>query len=267
MEYIQEALQKAKTERVGGIGRVQDYTRGNSSYRKPGSKLPVDISYTLTRQIRLTDEELKARRIVAGFAHDPRSEPYRQLRTQILQKMKSNAWRTLAITSPTSASGKTLTAINLAISLSQDVNQTVVLVDLDLKNPAVAQTLGVEHIDCGVVDYLDGKIGLEQILINPGFNRLVILPGLPSGPCSSEVLSSPAMQSLHEELVSRYDNRLVIYDLPALLQSDDAMMFAPAADATLLVVEDGKASREDLERCQQLLEGVNLIGNILNKAR
>lgn len=270
MEYIQEALRKAKQDRVGSIGRIPESLESlRCSSALPAEQQPLDIHYTVTRQLRFSDEQLKARHLIAGFAHDPCSEPYRQLRGQVLQRMKANQWRSLAITSPGKGGGKTLTALNLAIVLSQNVNQTVILVDLDLRNPGVAPVLGIEETELqyGVVDYLEGRVSLDRILINPGFNRLVILPGKPHGPYSSEVLSSPAMRSLHHELTSRYDDRLVIYDLPGLLCNDDAMVFAPTVDSVLFVVEDGKSSLDDLQRSQTLLEGVSLLGTVLNKVR
>jgi Mrp family chromosome partitioning ATPase len=75
------------------------------------------------------------------------------------------------------------------------------------------------------------------------------------------------MLDLHNELVSRYESRIIIYDLPALLRNDDALVYTPIVDATLMVVEDGATSDDDLARAMQLLEGNNLIGTVLNKVR
>ncbi len=162
--------------------------------------------------------------------------------------MRTNGWQSLAITSPNASNGKTLTALNLSISLSQEVNQTVLLVDLDLRNPSVASTLGITEVKAGIVDCAFEKVELENILINPGYPRLVLAPGTPQGHQTSEILSSPEMLSLQEELKSRYADRIIIYDLPALLSSDDALVFAPRADAVLLVVEHGGSSKNDLKR-------------------
>ena len=215
----------------------------------------------------LNEAELKDRRIVAGFAHDKRSEPYRQLRGQILNKFRENNWQTLAITSPNSGGGRTLTAMNLAISLSLEVNQTVLLVDLDLRHPGVAECLGVGDVEYGIVDYVKGEQSLENILINPGFERLVLLPGTPQGAFTSEILSSPEMKSVKDELVARYPSRLIIFDLPAVLSHDDALVFAPGCDATLMVVEEGGTKKKEIERAYQLLEGCNIIGSVLNKVK
>ncbi len=224
-----------------------------------------EVAYSKTRCIKIADEELKARNIFAGFAHDQRSEPYRQLRSQVLQKMRTAGWQTLAITSPTAGNGKTLTALNLSISLSQEVNQTVLLIDLNLRNPGVAAALGITDIKYGIIDCVLNDIPLESILINPGYNRLVIAPGTPQGHLSSEILSSPQMQSLNAELKGRYADRLIIYDLPALLSSDDALVFAPQADAVLLVLEEGGATESELKQSMKLLEGATILGTVINK--
>lgn len=224
------------------------------------------IAYTQTRIVALNKDKLRRERIVAANDGDKRAEVYRQLRTQILRKLRDNNWRTIAVTSPNSGAGKTLTAINLAISLSLEVNQTVLLVELDLRNPSILRKLGVDA-EYGLIDVIEGRVDLNQALINPGFERLVILPNSGSSSHRSELLSSPRMGDLLHDIVNRYESRLIIFDLPALLDDDDALVFAPYADATLLVVEDNVSKRDDIERSLQLLEGTRLLGTVLNKAQ
>ena len=286
MERIQEAIEKARRERQGNIGSAQgpeeepkaESLSSNKAIenpvtepvqKKPSSdaSASIRVNYSQTRTVKLNDDELKDRRIVAGFAHDKRSEPYRQLRGQILNKFRQNNWQTLAITSPNSGGGRTLTAMNLAISLSLEVNQTVLLVDLDLRQPGVASCLGVNDVEYGIVDYINGTQNLENILIHPGFERLVLLPGTPQGAFTSEILSSPEMKTVKDELVARYPGRLIIFDLPSVLSHDDALVFAPSCDATLMVIEEGGTKKAELERAYQLLDGCNIIGSVLNKVK
>ena len=282
MERIQEALEKARSERdklqQGAAQQTpiidaqektrRDFSLGkNLGWFRQGPAQAISVEYSHTRTVKLSEQELKKRRIVAGIAHDPRSEPYRQLRSQVLKKMRSEGWRSLAITSPNDANGKTLTAVNLAISLSQEVNQTVMLVDLDLRNPGVAKSLGLYNIPHGIVDCIIDDTPLEDVLINPGYDRMVIAPGTPQGQHTSEILSSPAMRQLQSELYNRYEDRLIIYDLPALLSSDDALVFTPNVDATILVIEDGATDKSDLERSVSLLQDANLIGSVINKLK
>lgn len=83
---------------------------------------------------------------------------------------------------------------------------------------------------------------------------------------SAEMLNSPKMSRLVEELKTRYASRIVIFDLPPVLDAADAMAFAPYVDATLLVVEEGKTRRKEIEHTMELLSGTNVMGTVLNKA-
>ena len=261
MDYLQEAIDKAREQRHS--------TELQSHQAQPAEprQAPLDvrkIEYTQTRVATLDPERLRVQRIIAATEDDTRLEGYRHLRTQILRKFRENNWRTLAVTSPNSRAGKTLTALNLAISLSLEVNHTVMLVELDLRNPSILNKLGIE-CEYDLIDVVEGKVEMSQALINPGFERLVILPNNGKQKRRSELLSSPQMAALFHEIVARYDSRLIIFDLPAVLDDDDALVFAPFADATLLVVEDCVTKRADIERTRQLLKGTRLIGTVLNK--
>lgn len=261
MDYIQQAIDKARAQREGS-----DAAAITTSRAEPPRNTPGRIAYTQTRTVTPSPAHLARERVIAGFADDRRAESYRQLRTQVLHKFRENGWRTLAVTSPNPGAGKTLTALNLAISLSLEVNQTVLLVDLDLRHSSVMHKLGIDA-EFGLVDYLEGRAELSDALINPGLDRLVILPNNAHGRHRSELLSSPQMAALMKDLVGRYESRLIIFDLPALLDDDDAMVFTPYVDATLLVVEDFVSTRSDIERSLRLLEGTPLIGTVLNKVR
>lgn len=281
MERIQEAIEKARRERQGAIGasereesslnavpseRVAVSDQSDSPQSEPlGSS--IRISYSDTRVVELQEAAMKEKRIVAGFAHDARSEPYRQLRGQVLKRFRAQGWQTLAITSPSGNAGSTLTAVNLAISLSMETNQTVMLVDLNLKQPGVARCFDIEDVEYGIVDHVKGKVPLEKILINPGFERLVIVPGIAQPGFTSEILSSPEMSKVVSEMIARYPSRIVLFDLPSVLDHDDALVFAPKCDSTLMVLEEGGSKKGDVERAYQLLEGCNIIGSILNKVR
>lgn len=261
MDYVQKAIEKARKERHG-VGR--GLARVSPPGRDGGGALKVE--YTKTRQAQADREALLNHRLIAAFDDDDRAEPFRQLRTLLLRTFRDNGWRSLAITSARGGAGKTFTAINLAIALAREVSQTVLLVDLDLGKPNVAQLMGID-VKHGLVDHLVHDMPLEEILVNPGFERLVLLPSLGVKGPTSEILSSPRTRQLLQELVERYMDRLIIFDLPPLLRDDDAMVMTPLADATLLVVEEGVTTSDDLERCAQLLQGANVLGTVLNKAQ
>ncbi len=288
MDYLQEAIEKARLQREGAIGKTPSPgekavgAEGQASSNGHGARdvgrdryrvanrrvqaVPKQIDYKITRTAKPDEETLLKNRVIASDRDDPRVESYRQLRSQVLSSMNVNGWNTLAVTGPMENVGKTLTAVNLAISIAQEGNQTVLLVDLDLREPSVSETLGIE-VDKGIVDHLLHGEPIENIMVNPGIPRLVIVPGLPQGHHVSELLTSPEMKSFLSDITSRYPNRIVIFDLPPLLRNDDAMVFVPSTEACLLVVEDGGTSSDELLRSLQLLKSSQLLGTVLNKAR
>lgn len=269
MEYVQKAIELARKEREAKGESIPEAESPIPPAEEPATReqgaTPADaIQYTQTRSIELDSGVLMRNRIVAAF-DDERAEPYRQLRTQILRKCQKDNMRTLAITGAHEGAGKTLTAINTAIAIAKEVNQTVLLVDLDFKGPSIAEVLGVS-IDVGLVEYLRGECALSDAMINPGLERLVVLPALHMTGPTSEILSSPEMRATLKELVNRYEDRIIIFDLPPLLRDDDALVFTPDVDGTLLVVEQGVTTPDQVERCLHLLKDANVVGTVFNKA-
>ena len=270
MGRIEEALRKAKANRQGNIERTAvDGSRNPQDLAGSASKQHRTSRLSQIRASNITDadnEQLQAQRVIAASEHDNRVGHYRRLRTQLLKTMRDNILTNLAITSAHEGAGKTLTAANLAISLSMDVNTTVLLVDLDLNTPSVHQKLNLRP-EKGLVDFLEGRAELDEILFDPGFDRLTVLVGRSAGRESSELLAAPKMQELMRDLCQQDAANITIFDLPPLLRNDDAILFAPSADATLVVVEDGVTTEDQLRQSLHLLDKANVIGTILNKAR
>ncbi|MBI3899648.1 MAG: CpsD/CapB family tyrosine-protein kinase [Gammaproteobacteria bacterium] len=256
MDPITKAIQKVREER---------HSVGLTLHKR--ALVPAEISYTQTRNVSLYPGWLRQNRIIASSGADEFAQSYKVLRTQVAQRMRQHGWRTLAVTSPGPGEGKTLTAINLSISLALEANQTVLLVDADLRRPSVHAYLGFEA-NVGLRDYLQKGTPVEEILVHPEIRRLVILPGGAPLENSSEMLSSPMMLRLVQEVKRRYPSRLVVFDLPPVLTTDDVLAFAPYLDAALLVIEEGKTLRDDVARAAELLHTANhnLIGTVLNRS-
>jgi len=258
MERIKQALEKARQERQA--------QQKAAPAAPPASQEVGDISYDQTQSVTMNEAVLRRNRIIAGMATSPFTESYNLLRTQILQRFRENNWNVLAVTSPGPGAGKTLTAINLAISMAREVDHTVMLVDANLRHPQMLEHLGIPQRK-GLSDYLKGDAQISELLVRPsGIEHLVILPAGQPLVNSSEMLSSPKMVQLVEETKSRYQGRIIIFSLPSVLSSADAMAFAPYVDAALLVVEEGVSQKEDVERAVDLLSSTNIIGTVLNKA-
>lgn len=225
----------------------------------------VDVSYSTTKIIPVDADRLREERVVLSNARDPLERYYKIIRTHMLQRMRANDWKTVAVTSPTAGNGKTITAINLAINLARDVNQTVLLADLDLVRPTLGRYFAPPDHP-GLSEYLMGTAELSDILINPEIERLVILPGSRPFVHSAEILSSPRMVQLILELRNRYEDRITLLDMPPLFACDDVLAFLPHLDAVLLVVEEGKTSKDEVQRAEQLLGQDKILGVVLNKS-
>jgi len=261
MERIKEALDKARAQR-NAVGRSET-TRAPE--QRPSSSHKDAIQYTHTRTFRPDPLVMRRNRVLTGEGNDESTRAVKMLRTQVLQRMVKNNWNALAITSPGPGQGKTLTAVNLAISLAREVNYSVLLVDLDLHNPTVHRYFGYQP-ERGIDDYLHGDVDISEILFNPGIEHLVVLPAKLGLRNSSELLSSPQMHGLVDEMKTRYPTRFILFDLPPLLSVDDALSFAPYVDTVLLVVEDGVTTKDDVAHSLVLLRETPILGTVLNKS-
>ncbi len=219
-----------------------------------------------TRLMPSAPTQLAENRLVAQDNGSALADTFRLLRTQVLHRMTEKGASTLAVCSANSGEGKSLVACNLAISLALNVDRSVLLVDLDLRRPSIGGYFGVEP-PYGLGDYLKERRPLADCLLRPGIERLVLLPTLRPLQLSSEILSSPRMRSLAEELRTRYPDRIVVYDMPPLLATDDFLSFAPLIESALLVVEENKTPKPDIRRCLELIPPDKLIGSVLNKTK
>lgn len=269
MDRIQKALEKAKQRHAQKPEPIRvEPTKAENSVSQAEDPLaaPIEsISYSQTKVVNVPNHQLERKRIIAGFYNNPQSAVFRMLRTQVLKKMRSNRWQTLAVTSPTAGEGKSVVAANLAMAIAMELNQTVLLVDMDLRNPSISNYFAL-NAQVGLKDYLSGDLKLSEVLINPGIKRLVILPGVGRAEDSAELLSSPKMASLVADIKSQYDSRVIIFDVPPVLQTDDVSLAASYFDSTLLVLEDGKNTESNITKSLQMLEGSPLLGTVVNKS-
>jgi len=266
MDRIQKALDKAKAKQQDNAVKPQQAVKQQQAavVKEEPVKSP-GISYTQTKVIEISEETLASKHVIASQYSNPQSGVFRMLRTQVLQKMRENNWQTIAVTSPTAGEGKSLIASNLALAMAMESNQTVLLVDLDLRNPRISDYYSL-NAEVGLRDYLEGDIELADVLINPGVKGLVILPGKDRAENSAELLSSTKMMNLAADLKAKYDARMIIFDMPPILQTDDVLLASKYIDCTLLVVEDGKNKEAELVKANQLLDSKKLLGSVLNKS-
>ena len=259
MEKIQQAIDKARVNRENNHKMQAVSTAANVT--------DVDkIEYTHTQQIKCPESLQRENRILSGMDHNRYADAFKILSTQVIQRLEDNNWKSLAITSVDEGAGKTTTAINLGISIAKEVEYTVLVIDANLRNPALHQYFGVKP-KYGLSDYLTSDLALSDLLIKPeNINHFVVLPGGTPVANSSELLASPKMTALVDEIKDRYPKRIIIFDLPAVLGVADTLSFAPSVDAALVVVEDDVTKESDLKDAIELLSVTNVIGTVLNKS-
>ena len=271
MDRFRAALQFHKNQQKNRQGHSAVRSQGvrqEAALSPSPQPLPVGpIVYTRTRSFDIPLSVLRERRVMTAYETGPFVDSFKILRTQVMHRLRENGWNVLGITSPDEGEGKTLTAVNLAVSLAMETTQTVLLVDGNLMSPSVHEFFGLDEDYLGLTDYLLDDEPLEDLLLNPGIDRFVILPGGRPVSSSTELLTSPKMVTLVQEMKHRYRSRVVIFDLPPLLHQADVLAFAPYTDALLLVVEEGKTTAEEVKSALSLVTKSHpLLGTVLNKA-
>lgn len=230
----------------------------------------VDFTDTLrfsSPSVQFAEVDRDNARILPPGASGPHGAPYKMLRTQVLRRLDQLGANTLGVLSARASEGKTLTAINLAIAIAADPARTVLLVDFDLRNPSVHRRFNYQP-EVGVDDCLRQRRPVQEAMFKvAGYERLTILPARERVEHSSELLMSTATEEVVNEMRTRYANRVVIFDLPPVLEADDALAFARYLHAGLLVIGEGKAHRDDVLRTFQLLHDLKFVGTVLNGSR
>jgi protein-tyrosine kinase len=232
----------------------------------PGNVNAEMGSYRVSSYVAIDPKVLENNRCMYYFS-DVEMESYRVLRTQILQQIREKkGGNTIMVTSALPGEGKTLTAINLSMTFAKEYNQTVLLVDCDLRKQNIQKYLGFKS-DKGLVDYLTYSTPLSDIILWPGIEKFTVISGKRTDRESTEILGSVQMRELVTQMKNRYDNRYIIFDVPPLLGGADAMAFIPSVDWVLLVVQAGTTSLHNIKRAIDLVPREKLLGIVLNRQR
>ena len=193
----------------------------------------------------------------------PRAESFRQVRTNLEFARVGHSFKSILVTSSVPGEGKSITAVNLAITMSQS-GQSVVLIEADLRRPMISEYLGLER-DAGLTTALVGAASLEDLLQPWGPDRLSVLASGVLPPNPSEMLGSEAMNKLIAELESNFD--AVIIDAPPLLPVTDAAVLAQRVGGVILIVDSQQIRAAQLGRAVSSLEmvGASVTGVVMNK--
>lgn len=233
----------------------------------------IRLSYSKTQTIDADAKTLLRNRV---FAHKPEHKVTEQieiLRFQVLKTLDQLNANSLMITSATPGEGKTFISSNLAVSIVQNLDRTVMLIDADLRNrtrryQCIANIFFNSYDGAGLSDYLLGTANISDVLINPGIPRLTLLPRGQELLDSPTLLESAKMEDLVSEMKSRYSNeRIILFDGSSFLSNADALILSRLVDAVLVVVESEKVRIDELTKMIDLLKEKQIIGTVINKFR
>ena len=231
-----------------------------SRVEAPPALAPVEQAPPVLEQAHPTLD----RRLVAALA--PTSLPaeqYRSLRTRLKRAESGRSLRAIAITSPAKGDGKSLTAANLALTMAQEFNQRVLLLDADLRRPSVHQLFGLRETP-GLGDVLMNGADLDQALVTLPDHHLTVLTAghPPSHP--AELLGSATMRRLLDTLRTRFDRILI--DVPPVAPLADLHILAPMIDGLLMIVRAGITQKPAIERALAGLDRSKVLGLVLNES-
>ncbi|MEZ4600271.1 MAG: XrtA-associated tyrosine autokinase [Syntrophotaleaceae bacterium] len=263
MSRIEKAIEKATLLRKNGSEAEKEHTA-------PSPVLEMPVSPAMALRAHGEPPEVKPlapKNPLLVINHESGSgtaEEYRKLKSIIIELTRQNTFKnTLLITSPLPAAGKTITSLNLALTMAREYDHTVLLVDADLRKPSVHKYFGISP-EKGLVQCLTEGCPLETALIRTGIGKLVLLPAGGTVDDPAELLGSNRMRNLVAELKSRYPDRYVIFDTTPVLPFAEASTLGHLMDGILMIVRERKTRPSELKQALELIKSDNLLGLVYN---
>lgn len=191
------------------------------------------------------------------------AEQFKMLRNQILYPASGTSPRAIMVTSAMPGDGKSFVSANLAVSIAENIDTHILLMDCDLRIPNVHHYFGLEN-GCGLSEYLSGDMELAECLMKPPIRKLTVLPAGDPPLNPAELLSSDKMKALLEEVKHKYDDRLVIIDTPPPNLTAETSVISRLVDGIILVVRYGSTPREMVSELIQQIGEEKIIGIVFN---
>jgi protein-tyrosine kinase len=283
MEKIQSAIAKARAARA-----VVQSSATTTSTAGLETATQTIVSTTAAPTLPAPEERSSDPAIVAalwsalpGFAPAPgllarnhvvtasagiEAVPFDLMRTRLLQQMRANKWRRVAITSPSPACGKSTIALNLAMSLARQSDLRTVLAEMDMRRPSLSKMLGLRSPQ-SFARVLEGLDSFSAQAIRIGENLAVSTCHAPH-PRPAELLHGPATAKALDRIEAEYDPSILIFDMPPMFVSDDAMAVMGQMDCVLIIAAAETTKIKEIDRCErELAAQTNVLGVVLNKCR
>jgi len=205
-------------------------------------------------------------RLLATIAepHSAVAEQYRKLKSSLVRLTNEDRFRNLLmVTSAIAGEGKSLTAVNLAISMAQEYDLTVLLIDADLRRPSIHSYLGFEQT-IGLSDCLQDDINIGDAIVKTDIDKLSVISAGREVAKPLELFASKKMQDLMAEIKHRYKDRYVIIDTPPLLPFAETRSLAHIVDGVVFVIHEGVTPQESVAEAKEILKGCPVLGVVLN---
>lgn len=195
------------------------------------------------------------------------AEEFRKLKSMIVGLTSGDEGfrNTILVTSSIGTEGKSITSLNLAVTLARDYDYTVLLIDTDLRRPSLNRYLGLEN-EPGITDCLVDGVDLSAAIVKTNFGKLSFLPAGRKVDYPAELLSSQKMKDFMAEVKQRYPDRYVIIDSPPILPFAESLALSSVVDGVLFVVRERAASMKHVGEALNMLKGSNLLGIVYNGA-
>lgn len=258
MGKIYDALEKAEKEKIPTIESGD--TPAFHFHEKTEKK---DVSEKLLEPLRLGDQ-VDNNLVTYLNPQSLESEMFKLLRGNILFPVnKKKPPKSMLVTSALPGEGKSFVAANLAVSIAQNINEHVLLLDCDIRRPSLHNIFGLDDPP-GLAECLAQQISLQEAFIKTDIQKLTILPGGTPPPNPAELLSSKEMRDLIDEVTQRYSDRYVIIDTPPPQLTAETSALARMVDGVILVVKSGATPRDMVADLIERIGKDNVLGVVMN---
>jgi len=274
-QYLEQHTTDDLTDSTDKLPDDQDAVIARALNLQPESEQkPEKNALNVSAQIKLDLEHLVEQGII--IPSEERSilnEEYRKIKQPLINNIKGRSAKVIdranliQVTSSIPGEGKTFTAINLAMAISREFDNTVLLIDADLLRPSLNDVLAFNE-KRGLSDYLSGKVNnLSDVLLTTNIPKLTLLPAGTQHHLTSELFSSETMDSLFGELSERYSDRIIIIDSPPVLRTNEANILAKKVGQIVFVIEQNRTTQAEVKDALAQFDNNSAIGIVMNKSR
>lgn len=268
MEKLQAAIEKARAQREAS--RQDAVARASS---KPASASPESAEVPAEQgigdpwsdlpELALDAHQMRRKRVFPNLG-DGEATYYDRLRTKVLQLCRDNGWKRVVITSPTQGCGKTTTCANLVASFARQSDRRVAALDMDMRRPGLGPLLGMKD-RADLSAYFEDRASFESVAMRIGQNVLVAANFSPHRNPAQVILKDRTHQRI-DEIDSRFQPDLILYDTPPLLSVDDTSALLKHVDCAMIIAGAEMSTIEQIDLCEkEVAEQTNVLGVVLNR--